>query len=342
MASQEQISTLVNSYTNFKNLNIGTIEINHKWNNYSFNDIKLGYNEILNIMDSAINQNIWSRIYTIQNFYSTLTSYLNSCIQLFQQIINNQTNSSILDQNYNQIIGLIDAILQQLRTNNIPYLISGGFNIQNELTTLEQRKEEINYILSESGKINDQSKKIILTINSDKISNSFGSRKNAIRIQKFSWLSLIIFSILISSWLTFDKLIPFIEVENSKKNVKQQEDTKGNDKKESEYIAADFLVGVSLRVTGISPFLFLFFFSISQYNKEREYEEQYAHRESVSSSIPGYYELINNPAIRDELAKDATAVIFSIPVLSKTERLEEKSLKFLERIGRVINTQKPS
>lgn len=336
MPSPAQISAFISTYNNFKQANFAGYETNHVWNNYTYEDIRKGYIEITKIMDLAISQNIWGSVYIIQNFFDTVTSYFNSSIQVYQQIINNPGNPGVLDQNYGQILSLFDAILQLLRANNIPYLISGGYNVQNELSSLEKQKEEINSILSEVGKVNQQSKKIILNINSDKISNSFGNRKVAIRLQKYIWFSLILFSIGISSWLTFQKLIPFIEEENSKKIDKLKEENKANTKNETESVAVDFIIGVSLRVTGISPFLFLFFFSISQYNKEREYEEQYAHRESVSSSIPGYYELINDPVIRDQLAKDATSVIFSIPALNKAERVEEKSLKFIERIGRII------
>lgn len=62
-----------------------------------------------------------------------------------------------------------------------------------------------------------------------------------------------------------------------------------------------------------SPFFFLLFYSISQYNKERHYQEEYAFKSAVALTIKAYADIIEKQEIKDELIVTSLAEVYKTP-----------------------------
>lgn len=89
-----------------------------------------------------------------------------------------------------------------------------------------------------------------------------------------------------------------------------------------------------MRSSILLPLYVAFGVAFSQYKKERDFEEQYAHKAAVAVSLPNYGDLTRDPAVRDQIVSAATNVIFST---TNNKRIETKaSDKGLDSIKEVL------
>lgn len=88
-----------------------------------------------------------------------------------------------------------------------------------------------------------------------------------------------------------------------------------------------------LRLTILLPLYIAFGVSFSQYKKERDFEEEYAHKAAVAISLPNYGDLTRQPAVRDQIVSAATNVIFSAPTNKRTETdAYDKGLDYIKEV----------
>lgn len=93
---------------------------------------------------------------------------------------------------------------------------------------------------------------------------------------------------------------------------------------------------VLIRSVVLLPLYAAFGFSFSQYKKERDFEEEYAHKAAVATSLPNYGDLTREPAVRDQIVTGATNVIFSAPTSKRVDA--ERSDKVLGSVKEVIDS----
>ncbi|TGM89577.1 hypothetical protein [Leptospira licerasiae] len=354
MANQPHIDQLRSSFENFKIYDYNTIHPQHNWNGYTYEDIKSMYNELRRIFELALNRNYLIKPHISINFINTMNSYFSSLPQIFQQISASIGNPSALDSHFSGALSTLDAALVQLRTYGIVQFVDGAIDFEEENKNISLTKDKLSELLNEAAKINEESKNTLLNANSGVISSAFEKRKRAVAKAKNFWLIFTIVCIIATVLVALYTILPYVDEYNksnrSNKALNNFEKQKANkvpdkrdDNNEESYSpsidTSGLFVGLSMRITGLAPLLLLIIFSINQYNKERDFEEQYAHRESVSASIPGYHKIISDQNVKDQMAKDATGVIFSLPTLSKSEKLETKAFGLLEKIGKIVNNR---
>lgn len=93
---------------------------------------------------------------------------------------------------------------------------------------------------------------------------------------------------------------------------------------------------VLLRSVVLIPLYAAFGFSFSQYKKERDFEEEYAHKAAVATSLPNYGDLTREPAVRDQIVTGATNVIFSAPTTRKSD--PERSDKVISSMKELLDS----
>lgn len=76
---------------------------------------------------------------------------------------------------------------------------------------------------------------------------------------------------------------------------------------------------ITLQLFGINtlktiPAVFLLLFSISQYSKERHFQEEYAFKSAVALTINAYADQLNDAANKDELIMDSVSEIYKSPM----------------------------
>jgi len=81
---------------------------------------------------------------------------------------------------------------------------------------------------------------------------------------------------------------------------------------------------ILLRSVVLIPIYLGFGFAFSQYRKERDLEEEYAHKSAVASSLPNYGDLAKDDNVKDQIVSGASNVIFASPI-NKVKQTETKS-----------------
>ncbi len=71
------------------------------------------------------------------------------------------------------------------------------------------------------------------------------------------------------------------------------------------------------------PFFFLLFYSISQYNKERNFQEEYAFKSAVALTIKAYADIIQKEELKDELIMNSVNSIYKSPTIYKTKNIKD-------------------
>lgn len=71
------------------------------------------------------------------------------------------------------------------------------------------------------------------------------------------------------------------------------------------------------------PFFFLLFYAVAQYNKERNFQEEYAFKSAVALTIKAYSDIIKKDELKDELIVSSVSGIFKSPTIYKTKTTKE-------------------
>jgi hypothetical protein len=72
-----------------------------------------------------------------------------------------------------------------------------------------------------------------------------------------------------------------------------------------------------------SPFIFLLYYTIAQYNKERNFQEEYAFKSAVALTINAYADVLKDEKAKDELILKAVYGIYRSPIYSKIKANKE-------------------
>ena len=71
------------------------------------------------------------------------------------------------------------------------------------------------------------------------------------------------------------------------------------------------------------PFFFLLFYAISQYNKERNFQEEYAFKSAIALTIKAYSNIIQKEELKDELIMNSVSGIYKSPTIYKSRKTKE-------------------
>ncbi|OXE95150.1 hypothetical protein B0A79_24910, partial [Flavobacterium piscis] len=85
-----------------------------------------------------------------------------------------------------------------------------------------------------------------------------------------------------------------------------------------------------------SPFFFLLYYTIAQYNKERNFQEEYAFKSASALTIKAYADIINDLEKKDDLILKAVYGLYRSPIYSKLKSTKEVN-SALDMIGEIVN-----
>jgi hypothetical protein len=85
-----------------------------------------------------------------------------------------------------------------------------------------------------------------------------------------------------------------------------------------------------------SPFFFLLYYSIAQYNKERNFQEEYAFKSASALTIKAYSDIINDETKKDDLILKAVYGIYRSPIYNRLKSTKEVN-SALDMIGEIVN-----
>lgn len=226
--------------------------------------------------------------------WNSLEGQLQNVINFYSQLKNSRDQSSF--QNFSQNL---DAFAYHLRMFGLPFLSVGGASLEKTSATLSSEVERVTAARSEVEKLREEVKALITPAVAGSLSQAFTARKDILLRGRIAWgvIALSIGGYCIHATYGFASAVG---------DALAGGKTPGNQ--------GDVVwLSVLIRSVILLPLYAAFGFSFSQYKKERDFEEEYAHKAAVATSLPNYGDLTREPAVRDQIVTGATNVIFSSP-----------------------------
>jgi hypothetical protein len=249
---------------------------------------------------------------------------LNSLIGQLQVVNNSYTQlSNSRDQtSFQNFANSVDSWVYQTRMFGVPVLAAGGAQLESqrlafatELQTLTKNNQEV-------AELKKAVRTLITPAIAGSLSEAFQARRDVVYRGRLVWLAGCVLLGAVSTYATFD----FVHtVTAAATNI--------GAKPSNEYPIPLWTV-IAVRTVVLLPLFAGFGFAFAQYRKERDFEEEYAHKSAVANSLPNYGDLARDHATRDQIVTAATSVIFSSP--SEQARKMETSDAMLGGFKEVI------
>jgi hypothetical protein len=221
-----------------------------------------------------------------------------SALQGALQNVHNQYNQllSTRDQgSYQNFAIQLDVMANQARALGLTYLTAGGANIEQTKAAVDSELARLTKSNAELELLKKDVKNLITPAVAGSLSKAFSERCAELVKERRIWLllSLVIGALVVNATYNF---VDAISLATSTINLS----------------ASSFWTTIVGRSVILIPLIIAFGFVISQYRKERDFEEEYAHKAAVAISLPNYGELASE-AVRDQIVTGAVNVIFSSP-----------------------------
>jgi hypothetical protein len=236
----------------------------------------------------------------VNNLYSSAQNAANACT-------NARANADAAV--FRTFAQSLDGFAYQTHSSGLEFLVSGGAAVesvrrslsndqqalQTELATLRKNNVDVD-------KVKKQIDNLITPAVAGSLSKSFTERRDSLAGFRNLWLY-------ISGGVALCALVGFILLGTSLATA-----VAGGSGLEHVWSV------IGLRFLFLVPVLVLLGFALTQYRKERNLEEEYAHKAAVAVSLPNYGDLLPVGAVRDQIVSGAANVIFSSPVGQRAER----------------------
>lgn len=327
----EQISTTWN--------NISALDVESKansgnfqpWNNLSSEDFVNSFNDLTEIMSSAIEQNALGNY--PWNILNSLQSTLNTFYQRAQQFVSGPNQST-----YQNCFSQIESLRTNLKSWGIDSYVKFGQNIETKIQGFDLEYQKIVSKSQEIQQLKESVENLIQPAVAGSLSQSFSERQGKLKSNRNTWFWVAIIAGIASAIATIIVVVKLIDVFTLSfpENATSEQIQEIINKQPSGS-------GIQLlRIAILLPFYYLFGIAFSQYKRERNLEEEYAHRSAVSTSLPNYGDLAGDPTVKDQIISSATQVIFTTPIDKKVKNVksEKNSLSDLkdvvDSIGNII------
>lgn len=247
---------------------------------------------------------------------------LNGLIGQIQGVNNSYTQlTTSRDQtSYQNFANTLDQFCYHIRMFGLPLLAAGGAQLEaqrlafaTELQTLVKNNAEV-----EALKIDVRT--LITPAIAGSLSEAFHQRRDIIYKGRIVWLLACLALGGFATYGTFDFVHAVTAAAAAAKPGAEQ--------------TVSLWVVIAIRTAVLVPLFAGFGFAFAQYRKERDFEEEYAHKAAVANSLPNYGDLAREPNVRDQIVTTATTVIFSSP--SEQARKTETSNAMLGSLREVV------
>jgi hypothetical protein len=260
------------------------------------------------------------------NFYLLTKSAIVSLVGQIQNINNSYTQlTQSRDQtSYQNFANAIDQFIYQIRICGVPVIAAGdayfesrNAEVAGELQKLKNHNQEIEELKKDI-------RTLITPAVAGSLSKAFSDRRDSIFWSRVIWLIACLFLGWLVTYETFD-FVRVVTISSTAAKV-----TSGAESSLSLWMV------IVIRSIVLLPLFAGFGFAFSQYRKERDFEEEYAHKSAVANSLPNYGDLAREQNVRDQIVTAATTVIFSSP--SEQARKAEASHVMADNFREVIDT----
>ena len=327
-------NTLINQgkliYENISNLDKATLLNNpgnlQPWNGLDFDDFVESYNEMLKILDAIYENELL--INSPFNLLNSINSQLNNVLQQSNAFIANRAQAQ-----YQNVFQHIENMRTNLQTWGFRYEAILGKDIEERSKLID---EEITQLLSKKTEIEALRTSVSSLIEpavAGSLSKSFTDRKKDLHVNQNRWFWASVITAGLSVIITIAIVWSIVGMFTTKEVLEAIQ----NGKNGTEGI---IWTTIALRVGVLLPIYSIFIFSFLQYKKERDLEEEYAHKAAVATSLPNYGGLAVENDVKDQILSEASKVIFTSPSATKNEKYKNEDIGINQLNSVLSNIQK--
>lgn len=233
---------------------------------------------------------------------------LNGLLGQLQALVNvhAQFKSAQNQNTFQQLSQHVDSFAYHLRIFDVPYLIAGGDKLEKAFGSVNTELDRLRNANIEIDKVQKEVKALIAPAVAGSLSQAFTERRNMLMWGRAAWFAVTFIVGGACIWATFSFAAAVSDAMLA---------LKAPDSPSQDFVWLSALV----RSVILLPLYAAFGFCFAQYKKERDFEEEYAHKAAVATSLPNYGDLAREPAVRDQIVTGATSVIFRSPTKKHRE-----------------------
>ena len=315
MPKEAVITQLKTSFENLERLNFEAFSQDpgnyNPWNNLDINDFLESYEDVISTLRRAIDQDIFQRL--PWNILNSLIGSINNTYKYCQNLFNAKGNQ----QHFQNAFQQLENLRTQLNSWGIYYYSHLGGQLEEKSKLIDSELQKLLSHNKEIETIKENVKNLIEPAVAGSLSKSFSERKKDLNEnqKKWFWVTVILaICCIVATVIIVSSIVSLFD--NEKILSALQEYIKSNGSKSL------ILPVVLLRIAILLPLYSIFVLAFMQYKKERNLEEEYAHKYAVATSLPNYGDLAVDDKVKDQILAEASQVIFVSPV--KSERQKEK------------------
>lgn len=327
MGYQQLVDQGQRTFDNIKNIDKDKLFENpgnlQPWNGLVFEDFTSAYDDLIESLEIIYQNNVLDSLPF--NLINGMNGQLNNVLQHCNQFLSNKNQ-----QHFQNAFQQVESLRTNIHTWGLKYLTILGQEVEEKIRIVNS---EINNILSKKSEIDSLKSNVESLIEpavAGSLSKSFSERQNELHenLNKWFWVSAItaVLSI-VATLLIVGSIVGVFESEIVAEAIKKS----GNS---SEGVIWST---VALRLGILLPIYSVFGFSFMQYRKERDLEEEYAHKSAVATSLPNYGDLAIDDKVKDQILSEASKVIFNAPTKRSIDK-EKSEIPSLDQLNKLIGS----
>jgi hypothetical protein len=219
---------------------------------------------------------------------------------VYQQLLRSRDQGT-----YQNFAGALDNFAYHTRMFGIPFLAAGGDVLEATRASMAHEIEVLTKNNADVERLKESVRTLITPAVAGSLSKSFTERRDSLRTIRYAWLGLAIVVGGLAIFVTY----AFADTVSGALALLKAGGQTGS-----------LWPMIAIRSIVLLPIFAAVAFTFSQYRKERNFEEEYAHKAAVAASLPNYGDLAREPGVRDQIVTAAAKVIFSSP----TDRSREE------------------
>lgn len=298
------------------------------WNGLDFDDFIASYQNMVNELDKIYENDVL--VSSAFNIVNGMNSQLNAVLQHCNQFITQKAQA-----HYQNAFQHIESMRSNIQTWGLRYEAVLGKEIEERSKLID---DEIAKLLSNRNEIislKENVAKLIEPAVAGSLSKSFSDRKDALHNNQNRWFWASVVTAIVSVLATIAIVWSIVGVFSNEIVLKALENGKDG-------VSGVVWSTIFLRIGALLPIYSIFVFTFLQYKKERDLEEEYAHKAAVATSLPNYGGLAVDDRVKDQILSEASKVIFVSPTSNLPSKDSEKPgdinqlNKLLSNIQRLI------
>lgn len=332
MPTTPTLQTIETTFSNLLSYNIpGIVQANQGvgvWNGLTINDLQLGFNEIKETFELAAETDAISSLP-----WNALNSILGQMTAINTQLTTLQGNANH-QGTFQQLMSHVESLRTQLRQFGVHQSVRMSPNIPNIVKSINTEVERLTKANNQAETLTADISNLISPAIAGQLSTSFSKRKKFI-----FWGRVVIGAMFLGSlYFGFNYTKELVQLISD--SMKQGNTTSiAVSGKPTEPIVKPSdpsnlnISYILLRSAVLIPLYLLIIFLIRQYSKERSLEEDYAHKETIASTLKTYGELLKDEKIKDDIVSKASQVIFSSPGKETSEEKGKSESNLVEKFA---------